>query len=233
MHISDYPVRSRGCVHALPGGVGGDRAEVDSLRRASRRRGFRCSRQGRDVGRLPDGPPDVGVSRYFTGAKQGPEPLSQLVRRGHDSPWKGARSAAVSLPTDGGHTMKESDTPRAAGFPPEAFHRAAKPWTVLLRLATTQTGEDRLAGAWWPRSRRFGVELPDVVHVVTGHLGPITRRIGLDAGAWEGFRPVRADHVTQANQTGISHTRRRPVCEMPSVLSTLLRARPWCGAVVA
>ncbi|WP_406159277.1 DUF5994 family protein [Streptomyces canus] len=80
--------------------------------------------------------------------------------------------------------MTESDHSRASGLLPDAIHRAAKPGTVLLRLETTPSREGNLDGAWWPRSRDIGSELPDLIHVLTGHLGPITR-VGLDATAWE------------------------------------------------
>ncbi|WP_326666208.1 DUF5994 family protein [Streptomyces canus] len=80
--------------------------------------------------------------------------------------------------------MTESDHPRAPGLLPDAIHRAAKPGTVLLRLETTPSREGNLDGAWWPRSRDIGAELPDLIHVLTGHLGPVTR-VGLDATAWD------------------------------------------------
>jgi uncharacterized protein DUF5994 len=41
-----------------------------------------------------------------------------------------------------------------------------------------------LDGAWWPRSRRVGVELPGLIRALTRHLGPVTR-VGLDAATWE------------------------------------------------
>ncbi|MFF7185724.1 DUF5994 family protein [Streptomyces sp. NPDC008222] len=85
--------------------------------------------------------------------------------------------------------MTESDIPRASRLLPDAIHRAAKPGTVLLRLETTHSREGNLDGAWWPRSRDIGVELPDLIRVLTGHLGPITR-VGLDATAWDGL-PTR------------------------------------------
>ncbi|WP_330459023.1 DUF5994 family protein [Streptomyces sp. NBC_00820] len=85
--------------------------------------------------------------------------------------------------------MTEPDVPRASGLLPDAIHRAAKPGTVLLRLETTHSREGNLDGAWWPRSRDIGAELPDLIHVLTSHLGPITR-VGLDATAWDGL-PTR------------------------------------------
>ncbi|MDQ0992115.1 DUF5994 family protein [Streptomyces sp. V3I7] len=85
--------------------------------------------------------------------------------------------------------MTESDIPRASGLLPDAIHRAAKPGTVLLRLETTQSREGNFDGAWWPRTRDIGAELPGLIQVLTGHLGPITR-VGLDAAAWDGL-PTR------------------------------------------
>ncbi|KUJ49820.1 DUF5994 family protein [Streptomyces sp. NPDC093228] len=80
--------------------------------------------------------------------------------------------------------MTESDIPHAPGLLPDAIHRAANPGTVLLRLETTHSREGNLDGAWWPRSRDIGAELPALIRVLTGHLGPITR-VGLDATAWD------------------------------------------------
>jgi len=80
--------------------------------------------------------------------------------------------------------MSDADTPREANLLPDAIHHAVKPGTALLRLATTHTREGILDGAWWPRSRAIGAELPALVTALTEHLGPVTR-IGLDAGAWE------------------------------------------------
>ncbi|MGW2939348.1 DUF5994 family protein [Streptomyces sp. NPDC001156] len=80
--------------------------------------------------------------------------------------------------------MTQSDMSRAPGLLPDAIHRAAKPGTVLLRPETTHSREGNLDGAWWPRSRDIGRELPDLIRVLTGHLGPITR-VGLDATAWD------------------------------------------------
>ncbi|MGX1476387.1 UNVERIFIED_CONTAM: hypothetical protein RKD50_005195 [Streptomyces canus] len=49
-------------------------------------------------------------------------------------------------------------------------------------METTPPREGNRDGAWWPRSRDTGAELPDLIHVLTEHLGPITR-VGLDATA--------------------------------------------------
>ncbi|MEK2479664.1 DUF5994 family protein [Streptomyces noursei] len=79
--------------------------------------------------------------------------------------------------------MTDSDVPRVPGLLPSAIHRSVKPGTALLRLETTQAREGILDGAWWPRSRDIGAELPALVSALAEHLGPITR-VGLDASAW-------------------------------------------------
>jgi len=58
------------------------------------------------------------------------------------------------------------------------------PGTALLRLQTQRSREGILDGAWWPRSRSIGVELPALVRALTRYLGPITE-VGLDTAAWE------------------------------------------------
>ncbi|MFD0395447.1 DUF5994 family protein [Streptomyces nogalater] len=75
-------------------------------------------------------------------------------------------------------------TPLAPRTPAGRDPSGRKPGTVLLRLATTQPREGNLDGAWWPRSRAIGAELPDLIHVLTGRFGPITR-VGLDATTWD------------------------------------------------
>ncbi|GGU74793.1 hypothetical protein GCM10010211_45890 [Streptomyces albospinus] len=80
--------------------------------------------------------------------------------------------------------MADSDAPRVPQLLPDAVHHALRPGTALLRLVTTQTREQVLDGAWWPRSRDIGAELPSLIAALTDHLGPILR-VGLDAGAWE------------------------------------------------
>ncbi|MER6961084.1 MULTISPECIES: DUF5994 family protein [unclassified Streptomyces] len=66
---------------------------------------------------------------------------------------------------------------------PDAIHQAVKPGAALLRLETTRSREGLLDGAWWPRTRDIETELPALISVLTGHLGPITR-VGVDASAW-------------------------------------------------
>ncbi|MET9438403.1 DUF5994 family protein [Streptomyces sp. NPDC006551] len=80
--------------------------------------------------------------------------------------------------------MAESDTPTPRKLLPDEIHRAVRPGTALLRLQTTHTREGVLDGAWWPRSRDITAELPALIQVLTGHLGPVTR-VGLDTAAWE------------------------------------------------
>ncbi|MFE3162109.1 DUF5994 family protein [Streptomyces sp. NPDC059224] len=72
---------------------------------------------------------------------------------------------------------------------PDAIHQAVEPGTALLRLETTRSREGLLDGAWWPRTRDIETELPALISVLTGHLGPITR-VGVDAAAWNGL-PTR------------------------------------------
>ncbi|MEU8843326.1 DUF5994 family protein [Streptomyces roseus] len=83
--------------------------------------------------------------------------------------------------------MADSDTPpRPPLLLPESIHQAIQPGTALLRLVTTRSREGLLDGAWWPRTRDIGTELPALISVLTGHLGPITR-VGVDASAWNGL----------------------------------------------
>ncbi|MGW1074997.1 DUF5994 family protein [Streptomyces sp. NPDC002537] len=85
--------------------------------------------------------------------------------------------------------MADSDTPDLPRLLPDAIHHAVKPGTALLRLETTQERGGILDGAWWPRSRDIGAELPGLISALTEHLGPVTR-VGLDQSAW-GELPVR------------------------------------------
>jgi hypothetical protein len=67
-----------------------------------------------------------------------------------------------------------------SGLLPDRFRQSAKPGTVLLRLETTESRAGSLDGAWWPRSRNVGAELPGLVRALTEHLGPVVS-VGLDA----------------------------------------------------
>ncbi|MFG2195763.1 DUF5994 family protein [Streptomyces sp. NPDC048639] len=80
--------------------------------------------------------------------------------------------------------MDDSDTPATPRLLPDEIHRSVRPGTALLRLETTHVREGILDGAWWPRSRDIGAELPSLISALTEHLGPVTR-VGLDAAAWE------------------------------------------------
>ncbi|MFE6686040.1 DUF5994 family protein [Streptomyces sp. NPDC057743] len=80
--------------------------------------------------------------------------------------------------------MTDAGTPPVPHVLPDAVHQAVRPGTALLRLVTTHTREQVLDGAWWPRSRDIGAELPALVAALTEHLGPVLR-VGLDADAWE------------------------------------------------
>ncbi|WP_431043413.1 DUF5994 family protein [Streptomyces sp. P1-3] len=67
---------------------------------------------------------------------------------------------------------------------PDGIHERVAPGALLLRLQTASARGGLLDGAWWPRSRSAGAELPGLVSALAGHIGPITR-VGLDASAWD------------------------------------------------
>jgi Family of unknown function (DUF5994) len=81
-------------------------------------------------------------------------------------------------------TMSDPDPSHETKLLPDEIHQAVRPGTALLRLQTTHDRTGILDGAWWPRSRDIGAELPRLITALTEHLGPLTR-VGLDAGAWE------------------------------------------------
>ncbi|MCG8966298.1 DUF5994 family protein [Streptomyces sp. CL12-4] len=85
--------------------------------------------------------------------------------------------------------MTGSDPRSVARHLPSGVHEAVRPGCALLRLQTTESREGVLDGAWWPRSRDAGAELPGLLSAFIGHVGPITR-VGLDTAAWEGL-PTR------------------------------------------
>ncbi|PBC78843.1 hypothetical protein BX265_3631 [Streptomyces sp. TLI_235] len=103
----------------------------------------------------------------------------------------------------------ETSTPQPRLLP-DRFRQAAKPGTVLLRLETTQSRAGALDGAWWPRSRNIGAELPGLVSALTEHLGPVVS-VGLDTDAWDDVpprvvvdgRPVRIDRYPVGDDTVI------------------------------
>ncbi|GGQ55192.1 DUF5994 family protein [Kitasatospora griseola] len=80
--------------------------------------------------------------------------------------------------------MSDETSASHYGLLPDRFRQAAKPGTVLLRLETTQSREGVLDGAWWPRSRDVGAELPVLVRALIEHLGPVAS-VGLDAEAFD------------------------------------------------
>ncbi|MCX5196087.1 DUF5994 family protein [Streptomyces sp. NBC_00249] len=88
--------------------------------------------------------------------------------------------------------MADSGIPRTPRTPPlllpSEIHQAIRPGTALLRLETTRSREGLLDGAWWPRTRDIAAELPALISVLAGHLGPITR-VGVDASAWNDLPP--------------------------------------------
>ncbi|MGW1025107.1 DUF5994 family protein [Streptomyces sp. NPDC002577] len=85
--------------------------------------------------------------------------------------------------------MTSSHTPPVSGHLPSGVHEAVRPGCALLRLETTESREGVLDGAWWPRSRDIGAELPALLSALIEHIGPV-RRVGLDTAAWEGL-PTR------------------------------------------
>ncbi|WP_225833033.1 DUF5994 family protein [Streptomyces sp. NK08204] len=80
--------------------------------------------------------------------------------------------------------MTDSDTSSGSRHLPSGVHPAVKPGSALLRLETTASREGVLDGAWWPRSRDIGAELPALLSALTQYLGPLSR-VGLDATAWQ------------------------------------------------
>ncbi|MGC5034277.1 MULTISPECIES: DUF5994 family protein [unclassified Streptomyces] len=100
--------------------------------------------------------------------------------------------------------MVDSDTPPGTGPVPSAGLSGVRPGSALLRLETTESREGILDGAWWPRSRDIGAELPALVEALTEHLGPVDR-VGLDAGAWEGLttRIVVDDRVVHIDSFAV------------------------------
>lgn len=89
-------------------------------------------------------------------------------------------TARDALPRGRADTMADSDTPDTPRLLPDAIHQSVRPGTALLRLETTHAREGILDGAWWPRSRDIGAELPSLISALAEHLGPVTR-VGLDA----------------------------------------------------
>ncbi|MER6413470.1 DUF5994 family protein [Streptomyces humidus] len=80
--------------------------------------------------------------------------------------------------------MTSSDTSPVPRGLPGGVHEAVRPGCALLRLETIPSREGVLDGAWWPRSRDMGAELPALLSALVAHLGPVTR-VGLDTTAWE------------------------------------------------
>jgi hypothetical protein len=66
---------------------------------------------------------------------------------------------------------------------------AARRGAARLRMRTTPRRTGTFDGAWWPRSRDLDSRLPELLTVLTAHVGPLAR-VGLDAGAWD-ERPGR------------------------------------------
>ncbi|WP_310794238.1 DUF5994 family protein [Streptomyces sp. 1114.5] len=117
-------------------------------------------------------------------------------------PLVGPRSAGRRASTDRWRAMSDETGAVFPGLLPDRFRQAAKPGTVLLRLETTQSREGVLDGAWWPRSRDVGAELPGLVRALTEHSGP--RR----ASAWTRkpgttSRPAWSSTAGRCTSTGI------------------------------
>lgn len=81
--------------------------------------------------------------------------------------------------------MPEAETPRRHGRGHGTTHEQVTPGTVLLRPQATGRRQGALDGAWWPRSRDIGGQLPGLVAALTAHIGPVSR-VGLDRDAWDG-----------------------------------------------
>ncbi|WP_052438380.1 DUF5994 family protein [Streptacidiphilus jiangxiensis] len=58
------------------------------------------------------------------------------------------------------------------------------PLLPRLLLEPTLSRSGMFDGAWWPRSNRVRVELPDLITALAAHVGRILR-VGLDIGAWD------------------------------------------------
>jgi hypothetical protein len=64
-----------------------------------------------------------------------------------------------------------------------ARHRVPPEYRPRLRLTPKARCADSLDGAWWPRSRILGMELPDLLPVLAVRLGPVGRVL-YDAAGW-------------------------------------------------
>ena len=80
--------------------------------------------------------------------------------------------------------MTHAEQSQTSKYLPDTGHKAAGPGTAFVRLETTDERRGILDGAWWPRSRDIGAELPSLISALTAYLGPVTR-VGLDREAWD------------------------------------------------
>jgi len=64
-----------------------------------------------------------------------------------------------------------------------ARHRVPPEHTPRLKLTPKARCAGNLDGAWWPRSRILGIELPDLLAVLAVRLGPVGRVV-YDAAGW-------------------------------------------------
>ncbi len=88
---------------------------------------------------------------------------------------------------------------------PDTGHKTAGPGTAFVRLETTHDRQGVLDGAWWPRSRDIGSELPSLLAALTEYLGPVTR-VGLDRRSWHDLpsRMVVDGHVVHIDSSPVS-----------------------------
>ena len=85
--------------------------------------------------------------------------------------------------------------------PPLRADALGAPLLPRLLLESTLSRTGMFDGAWWPRSRRIRVELPDLITALTAHLGSVLR-VGLDTVAWDEVpRTVTVDgHVIRISR---------------------------------
>ncbi|MET8807830.1 DUF5994 family protein [Streptomyces sp. NPDC004546] len=106
--------------------------------------------------------------------------------------------------------MAVSEPSPPAGLLADVVYECLRPGTALLRLTTTHDREGVFDGAWWPRSRNPGAELPGLIASLTDRLGPIAR-VGLDRDAWDELptrmtvdgRVVRIDSSVVGDDTAL------------------------------
>ncbi len=106
--------------------------------------------------------------------------------------------------------MAVSEPSPPAGLLADGAYESLRPGTALLRLTTTHDREGVFDGAWWPRSRNPGAELPGLISALTDQLGPVAR-VGLDRDSWDELptrmtvdgRVVRIDSSVVGDDTAL------------------------------